>query len=99
MQNGVQTLGFDELLEMAETQLAQKQTENGKGDTGPVTGAEFGLTRVKVPGTDERYSYVPALTLYGGRQANGVRPAGEDQQVLLVLNATDGSVIHVSNEG
>lgn len=66
---------------------------------------EYGLTRVKVPDSDDKYYYVPSLALYGtveyyGEQSGTVYSSGgeEDQLINLVcLNAIDGSIIELSN--
>lgn len=63
--------------------------------------AEYGLFRVKVPNTDERYYYVPAITFWGNIQfenlSNGdIYPLNVGSEYgfsLLTLNAVDGSII------
>lgn len=61
---------------------------------------EYGLTRVKVPNTDEQYYYVPGVTFWGSNEI--VTDTGElwfnseNDYVLLILNAIDGSVVNSS---
>lgn len=63
---------------------------------------EYGLTRVKVPNSDESYYYVPSITLRGNieyfiKESGNVCFENENAE-LLVLNAVDGSIIHTRNE-
>lgn len=69
---------------------------------------EYGLTRVKVPNSDDKYYYIPSLALYGtveycGEQSGTVYSSSgeyssEDRLINLVcLNAIDGSIIELSN--
>lgn len=65
---------------------------------------EYGLTRVKVPNTDESYYYLPALHVkgyvnYTGKDSGSLyfSTRGE-QQTILIVNAVDGSIINVINE-
>ena len=60
---------------------------------------DYGLTRVKVPNTDESYYYVPGIVFWGSSEivhqdTDEVWDATEER-VILVLNAIDGSVINV----
>lgn len=60
---------------------------------------DYGLTRVKVPNTDESYYYVPSIVFWGSSEivhqdTDEVWDATEER-VILVLNAIDGSVINV----
>lgn len=68
---------------------------------------EYGLTRVKVPDTDESYYYVPALFLNGlveyvGKDTGSVYYSTsnflEETQLLLIVNAIDGTIINAINE-
>lgn len=60
---------------------------------------EYGLTRVKAQDTDEHYYYVPAIILRGnvkyiGRMTNSLYYTTEESpDIILILNATDGTVI------
>lgn len=63
---------------------------------------EYGLSRVKVPDTDDSYYYVPSLALSGDIQYT-ISDTGEvcfsnENTVLLLLNAVDGSFIPLENE-
>lgn len=67
---------------------------------------DYGLTRVKVPNTDESYYYVPAVVFYGNIQFCG-KGTGNIYDVeapyewgfpLLTLNAIDGTVINSTNQ-
>lgn len=69
---------------------------------------EYGLSRVKVPNSDEKYYYIPSLALYGtvdycGEQSgtvyfsSGKITSGEQLINLVCLNAIDGSIIRLSN--
>lgn len=73
-----------------------------------ITQMDYGLTRVKVPNTDDSYYYVPALMLSGsieycGKNTGNVYDSysqikGTDELYPLVcLNAIDGSVIELQN--
>ncbi len=63
---------------------------------------DYGLTRVRVPDSDESYYYVPAIILYGsveylGRETGAIyyqsnRGTGE-LATILMLNAVDGTVV------
>ena len=73
-----------------------------------VTELEFGLTRVKVPDTDDSYYYVPAVMLSGSVEFYGYDSGNildttetlfnKPSMTLLCLNAVDGSVIQLDNE-
>lgn len=64
--------------------------------------AEYGLVRIKVPDSDDHYSYVPALMLTGNAEYRGRNTGTVYEQYssissqpyyLLCLNANDGSNI------
>lgn len=114
----VQTLSFDELIERAKNHLALSDyyeydylgcLYSGIEDYNcyvNVTEAKYGLTRVKVPNTDESYYYVPSMIFWGSVQFEGKESSevydmeaelGEINP-LLILNAIDGSVINATNE-
>lgn len=69
---------------------------------GTVSRASYGLVRIKVPGSDDHYYYVPALMLTGDAEYRG-RDTGtvyerysemsSQSYYFLCLNAADGSVI------
>lgn len=65
----------------------------------------YGLSRIKVPETDESYYYVPAVTFYGNIQYTG-NETGNVYSIdapyewgfpLLSLNAVDGTVVNSAN--
>lgn len=63
---------------------------------------EYGLSRVKVPDTDDSYYYVPSIALSGDIQYT-ISDTGEvcfrnENTALLLLNAVDGSIIPFENE-
>lgn len=67
-----------------------------------ITGVEYGLTRTKVPNTDESYYYVPAA-IFRGNIEYRIQDTAEsfyyqENVPLLMLNAVDGSVIPLANE-
>lgn len=67
-----------------------------------VSMVEDGLTRIKVPNSDDRYYYVPSITFRGSIEYF-IKESGEicfnkDDAELLVLNAIDGTIIQTSNE-
>ncbi len=115
--NNVQTLSFEELITRAENQLALSDYYqydymgyllSGNEDyvcQVDITDVEYGLTRVKVPDTDERYYYVPAMIFKGSIQFLGketgvvyeVDTGSGLEHTLLILNAIDGSVINATN--
>lgn len=63
---------------------------------------DFGLTRVKVPDTDESYYYVPCLLWLADISYLGDKTSKEyysaEGQVLLIMNAIDGTIINATNE-
>lgn len=113
----VQTLGFDELMNRAENHLTLSDYHAydrlqfiALGDEDyfcfvKITDADYGLTRVKVPNTDESYYYVPAIFFYGnvqyqGKETGAVYDVDIEEEVrrpILVLNAIDGSIINTTN--
>ena len=67
-----------------------------------LSNVKYGLARVKVANTDERYYYIPAYSFYGCTELCG-KSSGDiyyesDEETLLVLNAVDGSIIQLKNE-
>lgn len=111
-------LSMAELNEIARTELAKKGWQTYAHNTAweatgktytcevNVTGAEYGLTRMKGE-NDSTYYYVPAVTYLGSYQAyetvsgelefDSAEWWNEPSRTLLVLNAADGSVITASN--
>lgn len=67
--------------------------------------AYYGLTRVKVPNTDESYYYMPAIIFWGDIQFQGentgnvydVESGFNSAFPLLILNAVDERVINSTN--
>ena len=76
----------------------------GLGCRVQITNIQYGLTRVKIPNTDERYYYVPAMFFWGREEVYDtdsgeiLRDTGKTDRLLLALNAVDGTVIHTSNQ-
>lgn len=105
-------LSISELMEKATTYLALSDIytygfaavdsiDEEVGCKVSIANIEYGLSRVKVPNTDESYYYVPAITLEGnieyyGKQSGNVFYFSESTP-LLILNCVDGSVIQMSN--
>lgn len=111
-------LSMAELNEIAKTELAKKGWQTYAHNTAweatgktytcevNVTGAEYGLTRMKGE-NDSTYYYVPAVTYTGSYQAyesvsgepefDSAEWWNDPNRTLLVLNAADGSVITASN--
>lgn len=105
-------LSISELMEKATTYLALSDIytygfaavdsiDEEVGCKVSIANIEYGLSRVKVPNTDESYYYVPAITLEGnieyyGKQSRNVFYFSESTP-LLILNCVDGSVIQMSN--
>ena len=59
---------------------------------------EYGLSRVKVPDTDESYYYVPSVLfsgskLYYGEESGTVYFESAESEPLVALNAVDGTNI------
>lgn len=68
-----------------------------------ITQLNYGLLRVKVPNADESYYYVPGFTLSGsveyiGRESGDVYYTSDEPQILVAINAIDGSVVELYNE-
>lgn len=67
-----------------------------------INNLEYGLSRVKVPDTDDSYYYVPSLALSGDIQCiiadTGEVCLSNENTTLLLLNAVDGSIIPLENE-
>ena len=101
------TLSMDGLLKRAMEHLSLSDmyeygfiSEDGQGKLHAevsIHRVDYGLMRVKVPDTDDRYYYVSAIAFRGSseivHQDTGDVWDSREEQVLLVLNAVDGSVI------
>ncbi len=115
--NNVLTLDFDELMSRTENHLKLSDyhaydrlqlISMGYEDyycAVSINDADYGLARVKVPNTDDRYYYVPAIFFYGtiqyqGKETDSIYDVTIEEEVrwpILVLNAIDGSIIHTTN--
>lgn len=110
----VQTLSFEELSKLAQnhftlTDIYEYDSVSivdhaSEKITGVVTisDAIYGLTRVKVPNTDESYYYVPAISFLGavelyGETSGDLYYESKEPEPLLVLNAVDGTIINLAN--
>lgn len=67
-----------------------------------VSEIEYGLTRIKVQDQADDYYYVPAISLKGsveyvGQESNKTYYVSENPEVLVVINAIDGTVINRTN--
>lgn len=73
-----------------------------------ITQLDYGLTRVKVPDTDDMYYYVPGMMLSGSIEYRGEESGkvydgllyqtnGSTLYPLVCLNAIDGTVIELNN--
>ena len=63
-----------------------------------VSQMNYGLTRVKVPDSDESYYYIPSVAFYGeitysDKESGSIYYQSEANKLLLTLNAADGTVI------
>lgn len=62
-----------------------------------VTGLDYNLTRINKPGYEDRFYYVPGITLSGDveyyEKGSGKVLLTKENTILLILNGTDGSVI------
>lgn len=68
-----------------------------------VSAIEYGLSRVKVPDSDDSYYYVPSMLFQGsseyiGKSTGKTYYVSEKPEVLMVINAVDGTVINATNE-
>lgn len=68
-----------------------------------VSEIEYGLSRIKVPDNEEAYYYVPSILLKGcseyiGKENGKTYYISEKPEVLLVINAVDGTIINATNE-
>lgn len=64
-----------------------------------ISSIEYGLSRVKVPNTDESYYYVPALSIYGQPEYSNpdsgeVFYSANEPILLLTINTVDGTLIN-----
>ena len=67
-----------------------------------VSEMEYGLCRIKVPNTDDEYYYVPSVILKGsseyiGEESGKTFYVSEEPEVLVVINAIDGTIINTTN--
>lgn len=107
----VATIEMDELVERAKQQLSlsdiyeyslvSAEEVNQFSCNVDISRLEYGLSRVKVPNTDESYYYVPSITLWGTsetiyKETGDVWYGDDEERVLLILNAIDGTVIDSS---
>lgn len=109
----VEVMSFDTLFERAKDSLRLSDANSYGIDnlenlteevicTVKITDFDYGLSRVKVPDTDDSYYYVPSFTLKGNVELTGV-DTGNLYSIssvpitLLTLNAVDGSILHTSN--
>ena len=102
------TLSMDDLLKRAMDHLSLSDmyeygfiSEDAQGKLHAevaIDRIDYGLMRVKVPDTDDRYYYVPGIAFWGSseivHQDTGEVWDSREEQVLLILNAIDGSVIN-----
>lgn len=63
---------------------------------------EYGLSRIKVPGEDDAYYYVPSIILKGtaeyvGSKSGNVFYASTGPDRILCINAVDGTIINNTN--
>ena len=64
--------------------------------------AEYKLSRVRIPDTDYNYYYTPSLLLWGnvelvGNSSGNIYYSSTSPELLLTLNAVDGTVINNTN--
>lgn len=67
-----------------------------------VTEFEYGLSRIKVPNSDDAYYYVPSIILKGTSEYIGMETgktfySSEEPEVFMVINAVDGTLINSTN--
>ncbi len=106
----VAVMGFDALIDRLKNLLMLRDSgeyglsaisdavgENVKC-TARIESMEYGLSRIKVPDTDECYYYVPSVVFNGTAQYYGEASGNtyfetDTPQPLVALNAVDGTVI------
>lgn len=107
-------LDINELLEIAKNHL--QLSDIYSYDVGNMMGSggldfncfvninklEYGLSRVKVPNTEDCYYYVPSVVLRGNKEYH-LADTDElcflnEDTTILILNAVDGSIIPIANE-
>lgn len=106
------TIAMDEIINRAKEHLSLSDAyeygasldymDEDYSCTVTITHVEYGLTRTKVPNTDESYYYVPAAMLSGNVEYK-ILDTDEvffcrDNVQLLIVNAVDGSIIPLDNE-
>lgn len=62
----------------------------------------YGLSRIKVPDTDDSYYYVPSIILKGtaeciGKETGKTYYLSDEVETFMVINAVDGSLINSTN--
>lgn len=86
--------GYGDYLEYVEEELQCTVT---------ISEINYGLSRIKVPNSDDSYYYVPSLALLGfteyvGKESGTLFYESNGQEVLILINAVDGSIINETNE-
>lgn len=106
----VAVMSFDDLVQQLRNLLALRDSEefdlpameDAAGEkikcTVRIDHMEYGLSRVKVPDTDESYYYVPSVLfsgskLYYGEESGTVYFESAESEPLVALNAVDGTNI------
>ncbi len=113
--DNVAVKSFDELMALAKNNLQLRDNhsfffgyfvdgiEENVGCTVTVSELSYNLARVKAPGTDQRYYYVPSVSLCGtveyyGKDSGKIYYTSDAPETLVILNAVDGTVISQTNE-
>lgn len=106
------TMSMDEIINRAKEHLSLSDAyeygasleymDDEYSCTVTITHVEYGLTRTKVPNTDESYYYVPVAMLSGNVEYKILDTEEvffyRDNVQLLMVNAVDGSIIPLDNE-
>ena len=67
-----------------------------------ITDLSYNLLRIRVPNTEDAYYYVPGIVLEGyeectGKESNNLYYISNEPQVMIALNAVDGTIVELSN--
>lgn len=80
----------------------EQAVDEGLNYTVKIKDLTYNLLRIRVPNTEDAYYYVPGIILEGyeectGKESNNLYYISSEPQVLIALNAIDGTIVELSN--